>query len=99
MVITTPEERARSANDVNEVQEGDILDIAKFNALPGPVTAKMCGGSELWIESLCVKTGLMRLDVCGKIDRCHFSEVIELIDINNCKHDPDDFWIESNQSD
>ncbi|MHA1832453.1 MAG: hypothetical protein ACTSV7_00560, partial [Candidatus Baldrarchaeia archaeon] len=38
-------------------------------------------GSEWCIEALDVQTGAMRLDVCGKIDLSHFSEVIELIDI------------------
>ena len=72
----------------------DILDMEKFNSLQGPVTARLFGGDEYWVETLCVQTGCMRLDVCGKIDFSHFDEVSMLVDINGDEHDPDDFWIE-----
>ena len=54
----------------------------------------MSGGGDWWIETLDVQTGCMRLDVCGQIDLSHFGEVMELIDIDGGKHDPDDFWID-----
>ena len=95
-LIMTPEEAAKNRTDAAQaVQYGDILDGEKFNKLPSPVTARMCSGSEWWIETLDVQTGAMRLDVCGQIDLSHFSEVIELIDYNGYKHNPDDFWLEA----
>lgn len=76
------------------VQKNDILDIDKFNALPHPVTAILYGDtSGYWIETLCVQTGCMRLDVMGQIDLCHFDSVKQLVDIDGGKHDPDEFWI------
>jgi len=94
MIITdcSTSQRNKQPSDMGQ-KKGDLLNMKKFNELPGPVTARMCGGSELWIESLCVQTGAMRLDVCGQIDLSHFSEVIELTDINGGKHDPDYFWL------
>lgn len=73
---------------------GDILDIKKFNELPSPVTAKLIGGGEYWIETLCVQTGAMRIDVCGMIDHMEFIDVLELIDINGKQYNPDDFWLD-----
>lgn len=95
MMIMSPEEKRNSSDQATlDVQEGDLINGPKFNALPAPVTAKMLGGSEWPIESLDVQTGCMRLDVCGKIDVNRFSEVVELIDIDGGRHDPDDFWLE-----
>ena len=94
-IIMSPEE-AKDNKDkaVKTIQDGDLLNGVKFNALPGPVTARMCGGGEWWIETLDVQTGAMRLDVCGQIDLSHFSEVMILIDINGSTHDPEDFWLD-----
>lgn len=75
-------------------EPGDKIDMLKFNSLPHPVTARMCGGSEWPIETLDVQTGLMRLDVCGKIDLTHFAEVKTLIDVDGGEHDPEDFWLD-----
>lgn len=95
MLIMSPEEKKTNRDlAVQAVQEGDLLNGGRFNALPSPVTAKMCGGDEWWVESLDVQTGLMRLDVCGQIDLRHFGEVIMLTDINGVTYDPDSFWID-----
>ena len=72
------------------------MDIAKFNGLPSPVTAVLYGDSNgYWIESLCVQTGAMRVDVSGQIDHHDFAYVKELVDIDGGKYDPDDFWIDT----
>ena len=77
------------------VQKKDILNIDKINSLPQPITAILYGDtSGYWIETLCVRTGLMRLDVMGQIDLCHFDDVKMLVDIEGIEHDPDDFWID-----
>jgi len=83
VIMTQAEAIENKTKAALSVQDGDILDGFKFNSLPSPVTAKMLGGSEWCIEALDVQTGAMRLDVCGKIDLSHFSEVIELIDIKH----------------
>lgn len=94
-IIMTPEEaRENKERAALTIQEGDILNGSKFNSLPSPVTARMCGGGEWWIETLDIQTGCMRLDVCGAIDLSHFGMVMELIDYEGISHDPDDFWLD-----
>ena len=85
--------RSETPIDVGR-KSGDLIDMAKFNALPSPVTARLCGGGEYWIETLCVQTGCMRLDVSGQIDLSHFAEVMVLIDIDGEEYEPDDFWFD-----
>ena len=68
--------------------------MEKFNALPSPVTAVLCGGGSYWIETLDVQTGCMRVDVCGQIDLTNFGEVMKLVDIDGGEHDPDDFYLD-----
>jgi hypothetical protein len=75
-------------------QNSDLLNLEKFNALPSPVTARLCGGSEYWITLLDVQTGCMHIDVCGKTDPSHFGDVVLLIDIDGNEHAPDDFYHE-----
>jgi len=70
----------------------DLLDIVKFNSLPGPITAIMAGGDEHWISLLCVETGLMHLDIQGQTDLAEFGGVIMLKDINGVEYDPDTFY-------
>lgn len=94
VIMSEEETKNNKSKAVNSVQAGDLLNGVKFNALPSPVTARMCGGGSWWIETLDVQTGTIRLDVCGKIDFSDFSEIMELIDINGIKHDPDDFWVD-----
>ncbi len=93
MIITDESTWSRGKPaEPQEVLPGDKIDIVKFNALPGPVTARLCGGAEWWIETLCVQTALMRVDVCGQTDRHCFSEVMALIDADGIEHDPETFW-------
>ncbi len=95
MIITDIATSSRNKPTPNmEPKKGDILKLKEFNALPSPVTARMCGGGEYWIESLCVQTGFMRLDVSGQIDHSEFSMVKILIDSDGVEHEPDDFWID-----
>jgi hypothetical protein len=82
----------RSAKKRITALESDEINADKFNKLAGPVTARLIGGGEHWIETLDVGTGAMRVDVSGQIDCMHFSNVDVLIDSDLNKHDPDDFW-------
>ena len=75
-------------------EDGDKLNAKKFNSLPSPVTARMLGGSEYWIETLCVQTGCMRIDVCGMIDLTNFDSVTMLVDADGNEYEPDDFYLE-----
>lgn len=94
IIIDASLREKRPTLDEMKPRPGDTLDMAKLNSLPSPITARLCGGSEWWIETLDVQTGCMRLDVCGQIDLSHFSEVIVLIDFDGNEHEPDDFWLD-----
>lgn len=95
MIITDSTTTSRGkVLDSQVTKKGDILNIEKFNELPSPVTARLMGGDEYWIDTLCVQTGLMRLDISGQIDLSEFCMVKTLIDSDGNEHDPDDFWIE-----
>tara|TARA_R110000851_G_scaffold282016_1_gene435515 strand:+ start:62 stop:382 length:321 start_codon:yes stop_codon:yes gene_type:complete len=76
----------------NKPQKEDLLKLKEFNDLPSPVTARLLNGEEYWIEALDVRTGLMRLYVCGLIDCEGFTMVKTLIDSNGVEHDPDMFY-------
>jgi len=96
MMITTPEEvETNKKNALNEVREGDCIDGAKLNALPGPLIVLFVGDKDSgWgLESVCVETGVVRYNVCGLIDHDHFSCVKKIIDADGNEHDPDDFWL------
>lgn len=70
----------------------DKLDMNAINALQHPLSAVMIGGSRWPIYDIDVETGLMRLDVVGKLDVSHFVEVRTIIDGDHGEHDPEQFW-------
>ncbi len=47
------------------------------------------------IYEVCVQTGLMKIDVCGKLDRLHWSDVVRLTDENNRELDKYSFYLEN----
>lgn len=71
----------------------DLLDMAKLNALPQPLYARYF--STWWpVESIDVETGLMRIDVCGKLDVLLFGGLLGLRDANGVVYDTDDFYMD-----
>lgn len=46
----------------------DLLDMDYINSLPQPFLGRMLGGAEWPIYDIEVETGLIRIDVCGKLD-------------------------------
>ena len=80
------------------VLAGDKLDIGKLNALPQPMFVRLAGSQSWWpVETIDVQTGLCRMDVCGKLDRFHFSSVMQIRDLEGGLHDPDDFYVEEHR--
>ena len=71
----------------------DRLDMDAINALPQPLVARFGGGHDWPVHDIDVQTGLMRIDVCGKLDVKHFSEVLTLV-ADGEEHDADRFWNE-----
>lgn len=71
----------------------DLLDMNKINSLPHPLYVRLLSDSTWWpLYMVCVETGLLKIDVYGKLDRSEFAEVMELMDSDGGKHDPDDFY-------
>lgn len=72
----------------------DKLLIDKINGLPQPLSARFCGG-DIWpVERIDVETGLMRVDVVGKLQKTDFATVTHLIDSAGQHHDSDEFYAE-----
>lgn len=73
----------------------DILRIDHINSLPQPFLVRFCGDKDWWpVHDFEVETGLMRIDVCGKLQAKRFSEVAEIRDGDSQAHDPDSFYNE-----
>lgn len=78
----------------------DLLNMEKINNLQHPISCRLLADkSDSLVETICVQTGLMRIDVWGQIDRRHFGEVMELVDANGNRYDADDFYLEDDVSD
>ena len=70
----------------------DILDRDRINSLPQPFTAHFYGGSAWPLIDIDVQTGLLRIDVVGRIDIKHISDVDTFIDADGESHDADSFY-------
>lgn len=76
----------------------DLLDMAYINSLPQPFLARTWGSSEAYywpVEDIDVQTGLLRFDVCGKLEVKHIGDIKDFKDITGKVHDPDDFYIDA----
>lgn len=73
----------------------DLLRMDHINSLPQPFLARFCGDKTWWpVNDFEVQTGLMRIDVCGKLQVKRFGEVMEVQDGEGCKHDPETFYVD-----
>jgi hypothetical protein len=52
----------------------DLLDMAYINSLPQPFMGRQLGGWWWPIYDIEVETGLVRIDVCGKLSVKHVSD-------------------------
>lgn len=73
----------------------DLLDMAKINALPHPLTAVFAGGDHWEIHDIDVETGLLRILVCGLLQIKEFSELCGIVDGDFEEHDPGEFFVEA----
>lgn len=92
-----PPRTVKARHNQHTVQAGDWLDIAKLNALPQPLRYLRYGDKETpgyYIDSICVETGLCRINVAGRIGILEFVELKTIIDGNSNHHDTDQFWID-----
>lgn len=73
----------------------DLLRMDHINSLPQPFFVRFCGDQIWWpVNDFEVGTGLMRIDVCGKLQVKHFGEVAELRDGAHVEHDPETFYVD-----
>lgn len=72
----------------------DLLRMDYINSLPQPFIATMLGGWRWPVYDIDVETGLIRLDVMGKLDRTHIAEVVKFTDADGVEHTSDSFYNE-----
>jgi len=73
----------------------DLLDMAKINSLPHPLTAVFSGGDRWEIHDIDVETGLLRILAGGLLQIKQFGELCEIVDGDFEEHDSDEFYIEA----
>lgn len=74
----------------------DLLRMDYINSLPQPFLVRFAGDRNWWwpVHDFEVQTGLIRIDVCGKLQVKNFGEVMEIKDGAGTSHDPDTFYSE-----
>ena len=75
----------------------DLLNIDFINSLPQPLWVRQWGDKEfLWpLYEICVETGLMRIDVCGKLDNLQIGDVAQFRDDYGTVYDSEEFYLEN----
>ncbi len=71
----------------------DLLKMGYINSLPQPLISRFYGGSEWPIYDIDVETGLLRIDVCGKLEVKHIGDVKFFRDDCGEEHDSEDFYL------
>lgn len=72
----------------------DLLRMDYINSLPQPLFANLYGGSSWPVESICVQTGLLRIDVCGLLEILHIGDVRTFTDSDGNEHHSETFYNE-----
>lgn len=73
----------------------DLLKMDYINSLPQPFYVQFFGSESWWpVVSICVETGFMQLDACGKIFCECIGSVKSIKDQNFNLHDPETFYQE-----
>ncbi len=73
----------------------DRLRLDYINNLPQPFLIRTWGSRVQWpLEYIDAETGMLKFDVCGKLQNGHIDDVAEFIDAEGVSHDPDTFYRE-----
>jgi len=71
----------------------DLLRMDYINSLPQPFIATLIGCKSEWpIYDIEVQTGLVRIDVMGKLDVLDIADVSYFTDMDGVKHDAETFY-------
>jgi len=73
-------------------ERGDKLRIGFINTLPQPLIVRLIGGHEWLVYDIDVETGLMRIDVCGKLQVTHINEASLFRDMDGIEHEAETFY-------
>jgi len=77
----------------------DLLKMDYINSLPQPFIAHFCGGSEWQVHDIDVQTGLLRIDLYGKLQVKHIGEVMFFRGADGLEHDSDTFYSDQGTED
>lgn len=74
----------------------DLLNIDFINSLPQLLWVRQWGRESFdWpLYEICVETGLMKIDVCGKLDKLHIGDVAQFKDDAGNIYDSEEFYLE-----
>jgi hypothetical protein len=74
----------------------DMLRMDYINSLPQPLFVSQYGSRDWWwpVHDIEVQTGLLRIDVCGKLQVLRFGEIAAVRDAGGCEYNPDAFYKE-----
>lgn len=72
----------------------DLLRMDFINSLTQPLWVRQWGRESFdWpVYDICVETGLMRIDVCGKLDKLHICDIAQFKDDYGTVYDSDVFY-------
>lgn len=72
----------------------DLLRLDFINSLPQPLWVRKWGRDSFdWpLYEICVETGLMKIDVCGMLDRLHIGDVAQFKDDAGNVYDSEVFY-------
>lgn len=70
----------------------DLLRMDYINSLPQPFLAELIDGWSWEVYDIEVGTGLVRINVMGKLDVIDIGEILKFIDGDGCEHVPDTFY-------
>jgi len=74
---------------------GDLLRMDYINSLPQPFMVEFVGDKPEYsweVYDIDVETGLLRINVMGKLDVKDIADVRRFIDMNGGSHDPETFY-------
>lgn len=74
----------------------DRLSMALINSLPHPLIGRQWGDKDWWwpVHDIDVETGVMRIDVSGRLQVKHLSDFVIFKDADGVEHDPDSFYLD-----
>ena len=74
----------------------DILNMEKINSI-GSIVIEMAG-DKYDLEFVCVETGLARINVCGRIQNCEWSDFSKIFDWDMNEYNPDLFYTDCDET-